>query len=769
MRRTTSALTTTILGAVLAAPAVSAQQSPPARGETAASVESDAGFGMAAARGARSLLRNGLDYIEYQEYDRALRYLREAEKRQAELNEPEKTKLKQAIERAMRGTREAIGSERPYARSERSLRSGGFAPAAAEAAVEPAVASKSNQGRPAVTREGDDTAEPIRLAGAEAPAPPSGRRPPRVPSIPTSALDVPEPPEAAATKLASVAAPPLEPADETTTAPPVVPIGAVEPGPRPIPTAADLAPAADSRATAMAQSDLNSPFPSLEPTPDLDPAVARSSSPSTPAPAPTPAPDPAPTPAPAPALPSIRLDLPDEVTRTPAAEAPTPAPDPAPAPIQLELPDEMAQAPAGDAPPTPPAPHETATPASTSRPDPNPPLPSLDDPALDLPALPAELTDGPADAASDLPDLPATASPEPAGMPEPSAEVAPELAGMPEPPGEIAVEPAGMPEPADAPEPPAEAAPEPADPAAPPVVALRPEPEAAPEPAQEPVEEPAPADEDALPLPAPADVEEPAPADEDALPTPAPADVEEPAPAAEEIAPAPARSPAFATAPASGSGFIPTRGAPKSTLSPELERDVSKVVDAQERAFRERIARQTAAQPLGTDPGDTDLAAEARLQTQVDISRAPSPAEARPISAVPVPEDWVPLGGREWSPQRKYWAAAATAPLPLYFQDPMLERYGHSVENYLGPLGRFFAYPVDDYRQSTQRMQMLQPWASAGQFAFQIITLPYALVVDPPWESQYDLGYWRPGDKIPTDLYYLPTHGTGPPLHGNKY
>jgi hypothetical protein len=155
--------------------------------------------------------------------------------------------------------------------------------------------------------------------------------------------------------------------------------------------------------------------------------------------------------------------------------------------------------------------------------------------------------------------------------------------------------------------------------------------------------------------------------------------------------------------------------------------------------------------------------------TQIDISRAPSPAEARPIRAIPVPEDFIPLGKREWSPQRKYWAAAATCHLPLYFQDPMLERYGHSAETYFGRAGRFLTYPVDDPRQTTQRNQIIQPAFSTGLFAWQILTLPYALVMDPPWESQYDLGYWRPGDKIPTDMYYQPLHGTGPPLHGKSY
>ena len=158
-----------------------------------------------------------------------------------------------------------------------------------------------------------------------------------------------------------------------------------------------------------------------------------------------------------------------------------------------------------------------------------------------------------------------------------------------------------------------------------------------------------------------------------------------------------------------------------------------------------------------------------RRRPRYDISRAPSPAEARPIKAIPVPEDWVPLAARNWSPQRKYWAAAATCHLPLYFQDAALERYGHPVEQFVGPMGRYLSYPVDDPDQSTQRNQIIQPFFSAGLMALQIAAWPYNAIMDPPWEAQYDLGYYRPGDMVPTDIYWLPLHGYGPPLRGNSY
>jgi hypothetical protein len=211
--------------------------------------------------------------------------------------------------------------------------------------------------------------------------------------------------------------------------------------------------------------------------------------------------------------------------------------------------------------------------------------------------------------------------------------------------------------------------------------------------------------------------------------------------------------------------ILPNPSTHASTLSPELQQEVERIARAQEDEMR-RLAQIP--QPPPRTPVDT-AGSDLRTQTQLDISRAPSPAEARPIKAIPVPEDWVPLAPRNWSAQRKYWAAAATCHLPLYFQDAVLERYGHSVEQFVGPLGRYLTYPVDDPTQSTQRNQIIQPFFSWGLFCLQIAAWPYNIIMDPPWEAQYDLGYYRPGDNIPTDLYWLPLHGYGPPLRGSNY
>jgi hypothetical protein len=189
-----------------------------------------------------------------------------------------------------------------------------------------------------------------------------------------------------------------------------------------------------------------------------------------------------------------------------------------------------------------------------------------------------------------------------------------------------------------------------------------------------------------------------------------------------------------------------------STLSPDLRRQVEHIARLQDEAAQ-RNAMTDSEQPT----------------TQLELPRAPSPTEARPIRAIPVPEEFVPLAPRQWAPNRKYWAAAATCHAPLYFQDAALERYGHSVEQFFGPAGRCLTYPLDNPTQSNQRNQIVQPFMSAGLLVMQIVTLPYNMLVDFPWEAEYDLGYWRPGDRIPTDIYYLPWHGVGPPLHGMKY
>lgn len=193
---------------------------------------------------------------------------------------------------------------------------------------------------------------------------------------------------------------------------------------------------------------------------------------------------------------------------------------------------------------------------------------------------------------------------------------------------------------------------------------------------------------------------------------------------------------------------------------PESARQVEELARRQELQDRQN--------PLVYPPDQETRGSEA--SEEADIPRAPSPNEARPIKPIPVPDEFIPFEQREFAANRIYWASPGTCYMPLYFQDAALERYGLGVEEALGPhWGRYFSYPLDDPRQSTQRNQILQPAYSAGLFILQLAALPIHMVLDPPWEAQYDLGYHRPGDPVPPDTIYWPKKGLGPPFHGAKY
>jgi hypothetical protein len=970
LRRKMSALTTTILGAVVAASTVSAQQLPPRnqspQSNSAASAtapesepeQPDPLFGMTAMRGARYLLRNGLDYLNYQEYERALKFLREAEKRDQEtelankqrpgprgsaasggaLNKTEKLALKQGIERAQRGLRDAADAETPYALSDRSRRRNGFIAAkpdnqvASNTSNAPATAARK-PGRPdQPTRLGNDSedqGEPIRLASAElvssSPVAQSKANPSSTNTKNTVANDRPDPSGPAGlpdAPLLSAAPQSSDLADRNANASPASSLGAGNQGlavaGRVTPPQRSTPPPVEIQALAQAPQSqpvvapaVANPVDQITSLPPLDPAVdspaqspgqaanvapdravgapvsvaassgqplpltvadsesnvpavitsqkpvqAAESSPiiqTAAEPSSVPAKDPVPqSPAPMGDAPALALEAtppslaPAESTpaSAPAAAAPSPAPaaatqsptpveaTPAPAPVENKtvspapvmtppssgglVQSSGSKTEAGPTPASPavidleriplpplantsgqpdnsgdlahkeaesttltsmPSPAKDAAPVQTAAPA-APAAMSVD--INDLPPLPRDLgnTDSPvsapvaapAQAGSSIPlaTIPATVN-QPTGHPaEPAAPHTEDESPAPlpsvNPAGSAPTTAAALPE-AGAAAPPSQAAPVPAN-------AASPEPGAAPTPADTATNLELPQLPDAsAAAPAPAPVQTPAPASQPPASNPNLEREPETVGLETGVGTAPGSAPASSAGSSKkldGTGFdpfLPSRSTPASTLRPELQRQVEEIARRQEDELNRQIQNPPQTTPLPRDSGASDL----RAQTQLDISRAPSPAEARPIKAIPVPEDWVPLAQRDWTPQRKYWAAAATCHLPLYFQDPVLERYGHSVEQFVGPVGRFLTYPVDDPTQSTQRNQILQPFASIGLFSLQVLAWPYNLIVDPPWEAQYDLGYYRPGDNIPTDTYWLPLHGYGPPLHGSSY
>jgi hypothetical protein len=201
---------------------------------------------------------------------------------------------------------------------------------------------------------------------------------------------------------------------------------------------------------------------------------------------------------------------------------------------------------------------------------------------------------------------------------------------------------------------------------------------------------------------------------------------------------------------------------------PSLSEDAKRRIEQIARRQQDDSARNPVP-PLGASFANPEMSTDDMASNRLELPRAPSPTEIRPIRAIPIPEEFVPLVPRQWTPSRKAWTAAATCHGPLYFQDAVLERYGQSVEHAMGTKGRFLSYPLDDPRESNQRNQILQPFYSFGLFASQVALLPYNMIVDPPWEAEYDLGYYRPGDRVPPDTTYLPLSGVGPPLRGRHY
>ncbi len=826
MRPKLSALTTTILGAVLTASTVSAQQSPkvdPAPRSKADAPDApdgaDALLGQSATRGARYLLRNGLDYLNYQQYERALKFLREAENRQKELNSAERLSLKKGIERAQRGLRDAADAESPYAISDRSHRGKGFTAAKSETEIAsandrrngPARAQVADQQASSRGPERSQRNESIQLASADQfvadPTPSAAsaannqvtltdatNRTKRLPTIPASTTDVKAddlktaPPAEGADLLAAL--PPLDPVIDGSVAGSTKPVHPVKEDQAavkaaqvtPIPGTPDTSmPAAPAPPAVQAVIELTTPAvaPAGNSAPDQSPAMAPSAS----------------TPAPA-VIDLERITLPNDLNPgAPAAvnsngvaarQEPEVTTTSAPGP---KVPETATGSSATAVSPTPASSASLVDSAGT---DDLPPLPAVIGQSAETPVrepavmpVPSEPSNPPAPVKLNLPaatsiDLGAShleteSLDTKAPVTEPVVTPATSVGGAQSPdrtqsatpiePTPSTVSPESMP------------APTPIAPVAPvaPVAdfelpelpkALNSTPAANPGEAVRPVPAPTVRRASAAVAATPEQAPAPYPTSNPNLASPAaPVGIET---GLENPAPPPQVAPGTMTRLAQSSPFdlpFTDRPTPPSTLRPELQREVEEIARRQEDELRRRT--ETPAQPPGGR--DSTAAAELRAQTQLDISRAPSPAEARPIKAIPVPEDWVPLPERDWSPQRKYWSAAATCHLPLYFQDPVLERYGHSVEQFVGPFGRYLSYPLDDPTQSNQRNQLVQPWFSIGLFGLQIAAWPYNLIMDPPWEAQYDLGYYRPGDRIPTDLYWLPLHGYGPPLHGSRY
>jgi len=125
--------------------------------------------------------------------------------------------------------------------------------------------------------------------------------------------------------------------------------------------------------------------------------------------------------------------------------------------------------------------------------------------------------------------------------------------------------------------------------------------------------------------------------------------------------------------------------------------------------------------------------------------KCPSPEKVAPIADIKLwtrPKDGsVPpecgLGNKEYtarsfSPITYTWKASGLCHKPLVFEEPQLERYGHSLR------------PI------------FQPICSAAHFFVCVPAMPYILGVETPNECVYTLGYYRPGSCAPYTIDPLP-------------
>lgn len=85
-----------------------------------------------------------------------------------------------------------------------------------------------------------------------------------------------------------------------------------------------------------------------------------------------------------------------------------------------------------------------------------------------------------------------------------------------------------------------------------------------------------------------------------------------------------------------------------------------------------------------------------------------------------------------WGDQMFNWSATQFCHQPLYFEEVNLERYGYGCR------------------------PCVQPLVSGAHFFLTVPALPYKMVVNPPRECVYTLGYYRPGDRVPWQRNYLP-------------
>jgi hypothetical protein len=154
--------------------------------------------------------------------------------------------------------------------------------------------------------------------------------------------------------------------------------------------------------------------------------------------------------------------------------------------------------------------------------------------------------------------------------------------------------------------------------------------------------------------------------------------------------------------------------------------------------------------PDDATPMDDQEQTDAQERAQGKRPPCPDYNDLKPITSITnniapepgsFPQECAIGGGpyvpRSFAPLTLTWKASALCHKPLYFEERALERYGHS----LGPIA--------------------QPVFSGAHFIGSVFVLPYKMGMNPPWECEYALGYYRPGSCAPYIIPPVPISARG--------
>lgn len=147
--------------------------------------------------------------------------------------------------------------------------------------------------------------------------------------------------------------------------------------------------------------------------------------------------------------------------------------------------------------------------------------------------------------------------------------------------------------------------------------------------------------------------------------------------------------------------------------------------------------------------------------------------------------------GRPWCLSPYEWDAPNTKSLPLYFEEPELERMGYYYgKPQDGTWRRAIFYPLTvvmaaetdefwlkqryfekqaelDYNEP--QLHVMQPLVSAANFYGRVMMLPYMWGVNHPKDPIYDLGEDNPGSPVPYRKRYVPLSVKGALMEGAAF